>query len=257
MSVAELGKGQMKALYDDSELFAAYEKMRMLDGRLNEIVEAPALISLMPEIAGMAVADLGCGTGVMCRWLVDQGAASVVGIDASEQMLSRAREQNTDVGRLRFEQKDIEGVDFAPASFNLVISGLALHYVADFAGVAHRVSQALRPGGCFIFSVEHPIVTCGQREWVHDENGTRRHWPVDRYLDEGSRSVLWMGLAEVPRQHRSVSSYVNGVLGAGLVFRSLLEPGPDEKAIATWPRLNDQRRRPPFLVIRADKPTQA
>ena len=37
-------------------LFAAYEKMRMLDGRLNEIVETPALISLMPEIAGMAVA---------------------------------------------------------------------------------------------------------------------------------------------------------------------------------------------------------
>lgn len=70
------------------------------------------------------------------------------------------------------------------------------------------------------------------------------HWPIDRYFDEGRREVDWLGRPTVAREHRTLSGYVN----------ALLDAGPDAQAIARPPRLGDQCRRPPFLVVRADKP---
>jgi len=242
------------ALYDDPEFFAAYEDMRALEGTLNEIVETPALVSLMPKLQGITAADLGCGMGGMCHWLMAQGAASVVGFDSSLKMLARAKQQSPATENLRFEQAELDRIDLAESSFDLILSGLALHYAADFQKIAGRVSMALRPGGSFIFSVEHPIITCGERNWVLRDDGARAHWPVDHYLDEGSRKVNWLGFNEVPRYHRTISSYVNTLLDAGLVLQRLNEPGPSSDDMTNWPRLKDQRRRPPFLVIRADKP---
>jgi SAM-dependent methyltransferase len=243
------------ALYDDPEFFAAYDDMRALEGTLNEIVETPALVSLMPKLQGIMAADLGCGMGAMCHWLIAQGAASVVGFDSSEKMLARAKQESPTIENLRFEHAELDRIDLAESSFHLIVSGLALHYAADFQKIARRVSLALRPGGSFIFSVEHPIITCGERNWVLRDDGARAHWPVDHYLDEGSRKVSWLGFVDVPRYHRTVSSYVNALLDAGLLLKRLNEPGPSRDDMTNWPRLKDQRRRPPFLVIRADKPS--
>lgn len=245
--------GNTPVLYDDPALFQAYDAMRMQDGTLNEVVEIPSLISLMPKLAGIAVADLGCGTGAMCRWLLTQGAVSVTGFDASGRMLSQAREQSPDTNNLHYVQADLEVLHLPQNSFDLILSSLALHYVTDFTTVVRSVSAALKPGGCFIFSVEHPVVTCHRREWLTGEDGTRSCWPVDHYLDEGPRSIGWMGSENVPRHHRMIASYVNSLLDAGLVLNRLIEPGPSEEAIARWPRLADQRRRPPFLLIKASR----
>jgi ubiquinone/menaquinone biosynthesis C-methylase UbiE len=156
--------------------------MRVQDGTLNEVVEIPVLVSLMPELAGIAAADLGCGTGAMCRRLFEQGAASVTGFDASERMLSRARAQSPGTQNLHYVQADLEVLHLPPNSLDLILSSLALHYVVDFTAVAQRVTAALKPGGCFIFSVEHPVVTCNRREWLLGKDGTRSSWPVDHYL---------------------------------------------------------------------------
>lgn len=242
------------AVYDDPRFFAAYNEMRTLGGTLNAVVEMPALVALMPDLANCVAADLGCGTGTMCRWLLGQGAASVTGYDASERMLVEARAESQEATNLDYVQADLEHLELAENKFNMIVSGLALHYVANFAHIARQVAAALKPGGSFIFSVEHPVITCDQRKWVVRDDGTRAHWPVDRYLDEGSRMIHWIGFDDIPRQHRTVAGYVNYLLDAGLVLRCLLEPGPSDADISKWPRLAEQRRRPPFLVIRADKP---
>lgn len=86
-------------------------------------------------------------------------------------------------------------------SVDLVISGLALHYVADFSSVASHIATALRSGGSFVFSVEHPLLTCDKRQWHTAEDGSRLHWPVDRYLLEGQRRVSWLNRNDIPRYH--------------------------------------------------------
>jgi len=242
------------ALYDDPDFFAAYDEMRKQNGTLNAVVETPALISLLPVVSQAVAADLGCGAGAMCRWLADHGAASVTGYDASARMLAAARQHRPAATSIAYEQAELDRLQLPQNHFTLIISGLVLHYVADFPRLARQVAAALRPGGSFIFSVEHPVITCHLRAWALAADGTRAHWPVDRYLETGPRTINWLGFHDVPRHHRTVADYVNTMLDAGLVLRRLLEPGPTDSDIATWPGLADQRRRPPFLIIRADRP---
>lgn len=238
-----------EALYDRPGLFAAYRDMREQEGRLNEIVEQPALRSVLPDPRGRTAVDLGCGAGAMCRWLVEQGAADVTGIDASERMLSEARK----LPGPTYLKADLDNLVLPPERFDLVLSSLALHYVSPIDKLVRQIAGALRPSGSFVFSIEHPIMTCNTREWATGPDGSRQHWPVDRYGDEGRRIISWLGFDDIPRIHRPLARYIAVILDAGLILRTLLEPTPSAEAVARWPRLADQTRRPPFLIIRADK----
>jgi cyclopropane fatty-acyl-phospholipid synthase-like methyltransferase len=48
---------------------------------------------MLPDLKGKRVLDLGCGFGWHCRYAVEQGAKSVIGIDISERMLNEARKK--------------------------------------------------------------------------------------------------------------------------------------------------------------------
>jgi ubiquinone/menaquinone biosynthesis C-methylase UbiE len=237
--------------FDDPAISASYAQLRLRPGRPNDAIEQPALQSLMPEVDGKFVVDLGCGTGQMARWVVNNGARSVLAFDASEKMISEAVSLG-DNSQIHFRKHRIEDVDLPDGSVDIVMSGLALHYVADFPRLAGRIRNWLRESGSLVFSVEHPIMTCSTRKWIEAPDGTRMHWPVDRYLDEGSRTVEWLGTV-MPREHRTTATYVNSLLDAGLSIQRLLEPGPSDESLDQWPALADHKRRPAFLVIRADR----
>lgn len=241
-----------RALYDDPLVSVAYGKLRSRPGRPNEVIEQPALLSLMPPLQGKDVVDLGCGTGGLARLALGQDVRSVKAFDASEQMIQEAIKLGGDA-RAHYVISRIEDVELPDRSADVVVSGLALHYIHDFVTLSIRVRGWLREGGSFIFSVEHPIMTCASRQWAEAADGTRQHWPVDRYLDEGPRLVRWLG-ADTPREHRTVASYVNALIDAGLIIHRLLEPGPDPASLQQWPKLADHVRRPTFLIIRADHP---
>lgn len=239
-----------RALYDDPLISAAYDKLRSQPGRPNEVIEQPALRSLMPPLHGKDVVDLGCGTGSLARLALSQEARSVKAFDASERMIQQATKLGDD-SRAHYQIGRIEDIELPDHSADVVISGLAPHYIYDFATLSKRVGGWLREGGTFIFSIEHPIITCASRQWAEAADGTREHWPVDRYLDEGPRLVRWLG-ADTPREHRTVASYVNALIDAGLTIRRVLEPGPDPVSLDRWPKLADHIRRPSFLIVRAD-----
>ena len=127
--------------YDEPEFFAAYSAMpRSMEG-LEGAGEWPALKALMPSLGGARVLDLGCGFGWHCRYVREAGAASVVGIDLSERMLARAR-ATTDDAAIDYRRMAIEDIDFVPDSFDLVLSSLAFHYVANFEPVVPRSGSA-------------------------------------------------------------------------------------------------------------------
>ncbi|MGH8430161.1 MAG: class I SAM-dependent methyltransferase, partial [Solimonas sp.] len=79
-------------IYDDDAFFAGYSKLpRSVDG-LDAAPEWPALQAMLPALEGRHVIDLGCGFGWFCRLAREAGAAHVLGLDVSENMLARARE---------------------------------------------------------------------------------------------------------------------------------------------------------------------
>lgn len=246
--------GGAQNIYDDPDFFAGYRALRAGDTGLNGAVEVPALHRLLPDLAGSDVLDLGCGFGDFARLARVRGAASVTGVDISERMLAEAALRTQDPA-IVYVRGAIE--TYAPArAFDLVVSSLALHYVDDYAGVARRVHAALKPGGRFLFSVEHPMCTAHPAGWVKDGGGTALHWPVDRYGDEGPRATTWF-VDGVVKYHRTVATYVGALFDAGFALAHLGEPGPTPEALAARPALEKEKRRPPFLVLMAVRPEAA
>jgi SAM-dependent methyltransferase len=239
-------------IYDDTTFFQGYKALRDTDTGLNGALEIPALHRLLPELSNPHVLDLGCGFGEFARFASARGAASVTGVDISARMLEEAVRRTSDPS-VSYERCPIEQYRPAADSFDLVVSSLALHYVEDYAGVVERVFQALKPGGRFVFSVEHPLCTAYPAGWVRDDEGHRRYWPVDHYREEGKRDTRWF-VDGVIKYHRTVETYVNTLIRAGLLLEHLGEPGPTAEALKDRPMLEAERRRPPFLLLRALRP---
>lgn len=238
--------------YDDPEFFARYSAMERSTEGLARAGEWPVLRSMLPDLQGKRVLDLGCGFGWHCRYAAGMGARSVIGVDLSELMLARAREL-TDDPAIVYARSAIEDVDFPGGAFDVVLSSLALHYIHDLAPVFRTVHRLLIPDGDFVFSTEHPIFTArAEQDWWTGPDGARLHWPVDGYRDEGERRSSWLA-QNVVKYHRTLSTLLNGVIDAGFSLRRVEEPGPPPEMIARDPSARDEERRPMFLLVAARK----
>ncbi|WP_437574636.1 class I SAM-dependent methyltransferase [Sorangium sp. So ce887] len=238
-------------IYDDPGFFEAYSQLRRSVEGLDGAPEWPALQALVPDLTGLRVADLGCGFGWFCRWAREKGAGSVLGLDVSERMLERARSETSDEAIL-YTRTDLERLDLPEAAFDFAYSSLALHYIEHLGGLLAAVHRALAPGGRLVFSVEHPIYTAPSRPGWRVEADGRKTWPVDGYLAEGPRTTNW--LAEgVVKQHRTLGATLNALIRAGFVISHVEEWGPTEAQIAAWPELAEERERPIFLLVAAQR----
>jgi trans-aconitate 2-methyltransferase len=117
------------------------------------------LLSLVTPTPGGRVVDLGCGDGRLTALAHEVlGAEATLGIDSSAAMLAAAPSGDG----LSFELGDI-GVWSAPASYDVMLSNAALHWVPDHAAVLARWRAALRPDGQLAVQVpannDHPSHT--------------------------------------------------------------------------------------------------
>src|SRR5262245_28822209 len=117
-------------IYDDPEFYDSYSRLPRSQQGLEGAPEWPALRALLPDLRGLRVVDLGCGYGWFCRWAREQGASHVFGVDVSEKMLERAHLAGGDAG-ITYGKADLETLDLAEESFDVVYSSLAFHYVRD------------------------------------------------------------------------------------------------------------------------------
>jgi ubiquinone/menaquinone biosynthesis C-methylase UbiE len=204
---------------------------------------------MLPALEGSRVLDLGCGFGAFARWVREMGAASVLGVDRSENMLSRARAQTQDPG-VTYALADIENLALPDASFDLIYSSLTLHYIADFGAVCVAIRRLLVPGGRLVFSVEHPLFTAPSNPGWQTATDGSKVWPINDYLLEGKRVTEWI-TPGVVKYHRTVASYVNSLLAQGFHLVRLEEWGPSHEHIAAHPEWADEVHRPPFLLMAA------
>ena len=239
-------------IYDNPAFFEGYAQLpRSVDG-LNGAPEWPALKSMLPDLRGKSVIDLGCGYGWFCRWAQQQGASQIMGFDISRRMLAQAREM-TRGDEIDYRCADLQTLTLPANSCDLVYSSLALHYLPDIAPLFTALQQALVPGGILVFSAEHPIYTAPlQQGWQVNEQG-QKSWPVSHYQQEGERVSNWFAEGVI-KQHRKLSSWVNALIAAGFVLEQLDEWGPSAEQIAQQPALDEEKERPMIFLLRARKP---
>jgi SAM-dependent methyltransferase len=238
--------------YDESGFFENYSQMPRSIGGLNAAGEWESFRAMLPDLRDKKVLDLGCGFGWHCRYAREQHAHSVVGVDLSENMLERAREMTND-SQIEYRRFAMEDIDFKAEEFDVVISSLALHYVEDFITVCQKVHHCLVPGGAFVLSVEHPVFTAlAAQDWHYGQQGERLHWPVDDYHYEGSRQARFLE-NDVVKYHRTVATHLNALIETGFSITKLSEPKPTQEMKENNPDMQDEFRRPIFLMIAAVK----
>lgn len=237
--------------YDDAAFFQKYAQMLRSKKGLAGAGEWETLRALLPDFAGKHVLDLGCGYGWHCIYAAECGAASVVGVDLSEKMLAAAREK-TAYPQISYLRQAIEDIDFAADRFDIVLSSLALHYISSFSEALRRIRHCLRPEGCFVFSVEHPLFTAeGSQDWHYDKGGIIQHFPVDNYFFEGAREACFLGTS-VTKYHRTLTTYLDGLLCGGFELQHIVEPQPPRRMLALE-GMRDELRRPMMLIVSARK----
>lgn len=238
--------------YDNEAFFEKYSQMNRSKEGLISAGEWETLKGLLPEFTGKKVLDIGCGYGWHCIYAMEQKASSVVGIDISHRMLEVARSKTT-YPEVEYQCVAMEDMDYPAESFDVVISSLALHYVSAFEDIVKKIHLFLKPGGSFVFSVEHPVFTAyGTQDWYFDEAGTPLHFPVDNYYYEGKRTAHFLG-EDVVKYHRTMTTYLNTLLTGGFAIEQIVEPQPSPHLLETVPGMKDEMRRPMMLIVSAIK----
>ncbi len=132
-------------------------------------------------------------------------------------------------------------------------ASLTFHYLESFPDICEKVRRCLTPGGTFVFSVEHPVFTAyGSQDWFYDKQRNILHWPVDRYFSEGKREAIFLG-ENVTKFHKTLTTYVNGLIQNGFEITGLVEPEPDKTLLDSIPGMRDELRRPMMLIISSIK----
>jgi SAM-dependent methyltransferase len=238
--------------YDDPHFFRGYRRMRENPESANERVEQPALRACLQPLEGLEVLELGCGMGHLSLHMAGAGASRVLAADASERMLAVARTERAHE-RVEYRLCAMEELAFPPACFDLVASFLALHYVADHAALARKVAGWLRPGGRFVYSVEHPAKTAPKdpgKDWARDGEGNELYWPLSDYCEEGPREEVWFA-GSVVKHHRKLSSMLNDLITCGMTIERVEEPEEVFASGRTESVFPQNIHRPSVLVVRS------
>lgn len=117
--------------------------------------------------------DLGCGDGKLSVQVAQRlPRGSVLGVDASADMIDWAQRHFGAVPNLRFEVADARALPYREA-FDQVLSFNALHWVPDLEAALRGIRRALRPGGRALLR----LVTKGELTSLEETAEQVRHEP--------------------------------------------------------------------------------
>jgi len=209
----------------------------------NAYYDRPAVLGLLPEVAGRRILDAGCGPGVYADALLQMGA-EVMALDVSPKMVALAQQRLCN--RAEVMQADItKPMPFLnDESFDLVVSPLVLGYVKDLKPVYQEFHRVLRRPGHFVFSESHPFF-----DFVL--------FKTNNYFATELVGCEWKGFEKrvfMPCYRRPLSAIVNPLIEVGFILERILEPVPTDDFKRADPKdYEELSRRPGFICFRARK----
>jgi malonyl-CoA O-methyltransferase len=212
---------------------AGYDRWAELyDGEDNPLVllEERYIGSLVGDIAGLALADIGCGTGRHAlRWAA--AGARVTALDFSEAMLQRARAK-PGAEAVTFIRHDLaKRFPLESGAFDRVCCCLVLDHIAGLERFFGELRRLCRPGGRVIISVMHPAMSL---------RGVQA-----RFIDPGS------GRRISPASHaHQMSDYLMAAVRAGLHLEHVSEHAADAALAARSPRARKYLGWPMLLMMK-------
>jgi predicted TPR repeat methyltransferase len=138
----------------DSFASSFESKLERLSYRAPALVAAMVRDSALEASKSLDVLDAGCGTG-LCGPLISPYARRLVGVDLSEGMLAHAKDKS--VYDVLVKAELTEYLRDNREAFDLIVSADTLVYFGDLEGVLVAATEALRPNGFLVFTLEHAV----------------------------------------------------------------------------------------------------
>jgi ubiquinone/menaquinone biosynthesis C-methylase UbiE len=224
----------------------------------HEHVVKPNLLDALGDVRGKEVLDVACGQGFFSRLLHEAGAR-VTGIDIAPSLIRLAKEAGP--ADIRYGVVPADKMDVSEASFDIAICVLALQNIRNLAGTLGQIAKALKPGGEFVFVLNHPAFRVPRRSsWGFDADTNTQFRRVDGYLSESEHKIQMHPGADKSvttiSYHRPLQSYVEGLAHHGFSIVGLeewishrkSEKGPREQA-----ENRARKEFPLFLMVKTRK----
>ena len=208
-------------VYDDEVRVGSYDKLEVPGSYYLAFRDLPEIIA--GRVRGGKALDFGCGTGRSTRFLRGLGF-DVVGVDISEHMLERARE-NDPGGDYRLVRES--GLDEFPAGiFDLVLSAFTFDNIPTMeykVSLFTSLKRLLSSEGCILNLVSSPDIYVN--EWA---SFSTKDFPENRSAKSGDRVKIVMLDVEDRRPVEDIvwadEDYQEVYRRAGLVAIETLKP---------------------------------
>ncbi len=238
-------------IYDNPNFFEKYSQLNRQTKGLEGAPEWETVKALLPDLREKRIVDLGCGFGWFCRYALELGAQSALGIDLSQNMIEKAQTFGSNPA-IKYEINDLETIQLPKESFDFVYSSLTFHYIQNFPNLMKTIYDSLTPRSHLVFTNEHPIYMAPTNpNWSVDKD-RNKIWPLNQYSVEGQRTTDWLAKGVV-KQHRTLGTILNTVIDAGFEIGHIEEWKPSDEQLSEHPDWAEELNRPMYLIVSAQK----
>lgn len=235
--------------YNDDQFFKNYIDRRNRKESPNNIIEKPILLEMIGDVKGKKVLDLGCGDAKFGVDLLQKGCISYDGVEGSENMAKEAKKTlEGTVGIVHLSP--METWYFQSRNYDLVVSRLALHYLAELKDIFQKAHKSLSLNGRFVFSVQHPVLTSSFKSAA--ASSSKKDWIVDDYFNSGERVDPWID-KKVIKYHRTIEDYYQLLKQVGFIIEDIREGTPRVEEFSSESEYKRRMRIPLFLMFSCRK----
>jgi SAM-dependent methyltransferase len=237
---------------DPWEAHAEWWQREFTDGVDPEYTEQilPLIAQHLPH--GGRLLDVGCGEGQVARMAAELHDMDVVGIDPAMTQVSVATERG---GGPRYVQGSAADVPIADASIDAAVACLVFEHIEALDAALAEIARVLRPGGRFLFLLNHPLLQTPGSGWIDDQvlDPPEQYWRIGAYLVEGDTVEQVERGVFIRFFHRPLSRYLNTASELGLQLVRMEEPAPPQGFLDRAPEYLEAASIPRLLFLRFEK----
>ena len=241
----------MSASSEPWEAHARWWQDEFTDGVDPEYTEQilPLVAAHLPATG--PVLDIGCGEGQVARVAAAAGHV-VVGVDPAWTQVVEAQRRGAEVS---YARAGAVPLPFRSSSFEAAIACLVFEHIEDLDGALAEVARVLRPGGRFLFLLNHPLLQTPGSGWIDDQvlDPPEQYWRVGPYLPEASTVEQVERGVFIRFEHRPLHRYLNSARAHGLVLDHMDEPAPPAGFLERAEEYEQAATIPRLLFLRLSK----